>query len=115
MKTEEVTIATITWARNAEDERLLRDSLRSLTALGAAVVVADGGSSDGFLEDLQRLPKTKAFRAERPGVVAQSQASLKAALTHGTKFLLWRPDKKPEACTFDQVVRKAVPLAQLGL
>jgi len=34
---------------------------------------------------------------------------------HGTKFLRWRPDKKPEACTFDQVSRKAVPLAQLGL
>jgi ATP-dependent DNA ligase len=22
---------------------------------------------------------------------------------HGTKFLRWRPDKKPEQCTFDQV------------
>jgi ATP-dependent DNA ligase len=22
---------------------------------------------------------------------------------HGTKFLRWRPDKKPQACTFDQV------------
>jgi len=26
---------------------------------------------------------------------------------HGTKFLRWRPDKKPEACTFSQV-RRAV-------
>jgi ATP-dependent DNA ligase len=25
---------------------------------------------------------------------------------HGTKFLRWRPDKKPEACTFAQVRRK---------
>ena len=25
---------------------------------------------------------------------------------HGTKFLRWRPDKKPKACTFDQVKRK---------
>jgi len=36
---------------------------------------------------------------------------------HGTKFLRWRPDKKPEACTFDQVrPRAAGPLlAHLGV
>jgi ATP-dependent DNA ligase len=34
---------------------------------------------------------------------------------HGTKFLRWRPDKKPEACTFDQVQPKAVSLEKLGL
>jgi ATP-dependent DNA ligase len=34
---------------------------------------------------------------------------------HGTKFLRWRPDKKPEACTFDQVQPKAVSLKRLGL
>jgi len=26
---------------------------------------------------------------------------------HGTKFLRWRPEKKPKACTFEQVERKA--------
>jgi ATP-dependent DNA ligase len=26
---------------------------------------------------------------------------------HGTKFLRWRPDKKPKQCTFDQVLPKA--------
>jgi ATP-dependent DNA ligase len=32
---------------------------------------------------------------------------------HGTKFLRWRPDKKPEACTFDQVrPRAAGPLLE---
>jgi ATP-dependent DNA ligase len=25
---------------------------------------------------------------------------------HGTKFLRWRPDKEPKACTFDQVIPK---------
>jgi ATP-dependent DNA ligase len=28
---------------------------------------------------------------------------------HGTKFLRWRPDKKPEACTFDQVRARKAP------
>jgi ATP-dependent DNA ligase len=36
---------------------------------------------------------------------------------HGTKFMRWRPDKKPEQCTFDQVrppsIRRA--LVELGL
>jgi ATP-dependent DNA ligase len=34
---------------------------------------------------------------------------------HGTKFLRWRPEKRPEQCTFDQVWAKPVTLAKLGL
>jgi ATP-dependent DNA ligase len=30
-----------------------------------------------------------------------------ARFRHGTKFLRWRPDKKPELCTVDQVKRRA--------
>src|SRR5688500_11797823 len=35
---------------------------------------------------------------------------------HGTKFLRWRPNKKPEACTMDQVKGGgvSVKLLQLG-
>jgi ATP-dependent DNA ligase len=28
---------------------------------------------------------------------------------HGTKFLRWRPDKRPQQCTFDQLTREARP------
>jgi ATP-dependent DNA ligase len=34
---------------------------------------------------------------------------------HGTKFLRWRPEKRPDQCTFDQVRPRAVPLSKLGL
>ncbi|HSG40172.1 MAG TPA: ATP-dependent DNA ligase [Thermoanaerobaculia bacterium] len=34
---------------------------------------------------------------------------------HGTKFLRWRPEKKPEQCTFEQVRGKSVALEKLGL
>ncbi len=34
---------------------------------------------------------------------------------HGTRFLRWRPDKAPEACTFDQLQRRTAPLAALPL
>jgi ATP-dependent DNA ligase len=32
---------------------------------------------------------------------------------HGTKFLRWRPDKKPKQCTFEQVQRKGGPVGDL--
>ena len=34
---------------------------------------------------------------------------------HGTKFLRWRPEKRPRQCTFEQVRSQAVSLAKLGL
>jgi ATP-dependent DNA ligase len=35
---------------------------------------------------------------------------------HGTKFLRWRPDKRPAACTFDQIRATAAgALARLGV
>jgi ATP-dependent DNA ligase len=34
---------------------------------------------------------------------------------HGTKFLRWRPEKRPDQCTFEQVRSRAVPLSKLGL
>lgn len=32
---------------------------------------------------------------------------------HGTKFLRWRPDKKPKQCTFEQVQQKGGPIGDL--
>jgi ATP-dependent DNA ligase len=34
---------------------------------------------------------------------------------HGTRFLRWRPEKRPEQCTFEQVRARTVTLAKLGL
>jgi ATP-dependent DNA ligase len=34
---------------------------------------------------------------------------------HGTKFLRWRPEKRPDQCTFEQVRPRPVPLSKLGL
>ncbi len=34
---------------------------------------------------------------------------------HGTKFLRWRPEKKPRQCTFEQVQPRGVPVEELGL
>ena len=95
MQVEDITVATITWVRNPEDERVLLEALRSLAALESQLFIADGGSSDEYFRDLQRLPNTRAFRAERPGIVAQTRESLKTALKDGTKFLLYtEPDKR---------------------
>jgi ATP-dependent DNA ligase len=34
---------------------------------------------------------------------------------HGTRFLRWRPEKRPEQCTFEQVRPRPVALSRLGL
>jgi ATP-dependent DNA ligase len=34
---------------------------------------------------------------------------------HGTKFLRWRPEKRPDQCTFEQVRSRPVALSRLGL
>jgi hypothetical protein len=71
---DSLAIATITWARDPDEERLLRAALRRLCAYGRpiATVVAPEGA----------------------GLVAQTRASLKAALELSGAFLLYtEPDK----------------------
>jgi ATP-dependent DNA ligase len=34
---------------------------------------------------------------------------------HGTRFLRWRPEKRPEQCTFEQVRSRSMSLSSLGL
>jgi ATP-dependent DNA ligase len=33
---------------------------------------------------------------------------------HGTKFLRWRPDKKPRDCTIDQLIPEERPVALMA-
>jgi hypothetical protein len=95
MRIDQLSIATMSLARSPEEERVLSASLRSLTRLGAPVVVTDGGSSQQFQDFLRALPNVTVLQAARPGVVAQTRLSLQAALQHKTTFVLYtEPDKR---------------------
>ena len=56
MNSRDVAIATITWVRSGDEERLLRRSLELLAAIGVRVAVADAGTSAAFTAFLRRFP-----------------------------------------------------------
>ena len=96
MKCSEVAVATMTWARDAAEERLLRESLPLLSDLGVPVFVADGGSGAGLLEFIRGLPNFQLTEAGAPGVWRQARASIGAAAeVPSVKFVLYtEPDKR---------------------
>jgi len=95
MNTDRICIATITWARNKEEEKTLRSSLQQLALHNLPVFVTDGGSEASFVQFLQELPNVQVLKADRKGVHAQAENSLQAAYKTGAPFLLYtEPDKE---------------------
>jgi hypothetical protein len=96
MDCSEVAVATMTWARDAAEERLLRESLPALAALGAPVFVADGGSGGPLLDFLRGLPHFRVLEAGTPGVWRQARTSIRAAADEAdAEFILYtEPDKR---------------------
>lgn len=92
----EVAVATMTWARDAAEGRLLRESLPVLASLGAPVFVTDGGSGGPFLDFLRGLPHFRVFEAGAPGVWPQARTSIEAAAeAFDARFILYtEPDKR---------------------
>ena len=58
MKKNEIAIATITRVRDAEEDILLREAMRSLSKQDIPVVVVDRGSSQDFISFLKSLPNS---------------------------------------------------------
>jgi hypothetical protein len=84
----------MTWARDAAEERRLRESLRVLADLGAPVFVTDGGSGSSLLEFLRGLPHFRVSEAGAPGVWRQARTSIRAAAAAATFILYTEPDKR---------------------
>ena len=94
METSDIAVATLSWARDSSEERLLRESLTVLAALDVPVYVADGGSGEQFVEFLRGLPRFELSGASAPGVWPQVRSSLRAAHESGARFILYtEPDK----------------------
>jgi hypothetical protein len=94
MNKPDVSIATMTWARSAGEERLLRESLPSLAGLGVPVFATDGGSGEGFLGFMRRLPNFHLVESEGTGPWPQVRRSLRAAQESGAGFIFYtEPDK----------------------
>ena len=94
MNPSDIAVATITRIRGRDEERTVRQSLRTLVATGIPVSVSDGGSPKRFLDWLRRLPSVTLAR--RGGsLVRQVRASVAAAHKTGRPFILYtEPDKR---------------------
>ena len=92
---QKVAIATITWARDQEEESLLRNSLPYLAAAGLPVFITDGGSGSSFISFLKSFPQFTVLTTAAKGVWAQAGNSVRKAADHGADFILYtEPDKK---------------------
>jgi hypothetical protein len=87
----DVSVATISWARNDGEEKVLEISLRKLAELGLPVYIADGGSSQKFLQFLHSFSNFTVLHAR--GLWPQAKASITSAVNE-TKFVFYtEPDK----------------------
>lgn len=94
MNKKELSIATITLARDEKEEQLLQNSLQELAKFDITVYITDGGSGAGFLEFLRSFSQFKIFEAKVKGVWDQARNSLSEAYEAGAKFIFYtEPDK----------------------
>jgi len=95
MRSDLVSVATITWARTADEEALLRRSLERLADTGLPVSIADAGTNASFTEFLHSCHGFVVTVPHERTLVAQVAASLNAAAKFDTPFLLYtEPDKE---------------------
>lgn len=94
MNANNLSIATISWARNEAEEGLLITSLEALAALDLPVYITDGGSTATFLSFIQSIPHFTLLQPEGKGLYAQAKTSLLAAQNSGSPFIFYtEPDK----------------------
>jgi hypothetical protein len=95
METRSLSIATMTWVRSPDEERLLRRSLTRLSDNGLPVAIADSGTNEAFGAFLRSLPGVRVTEPSAPGLVAQVQASVALAVSFETAYTLYlEPDKE---------------------
>ncbi len=94
MNTTNLSIATMTWARDDKEEQLLHESLSALSKLNIPVFITDGGSNHQFIDYIKSFPHFTLLEPESKGVWPQVQTSLRAAYNSGADFVIYsEPDK----------------------
>ncbi|MEJ7768748.1 MAG: hypothetical protein WKF89_13100 [Chitinophagaceae bacterium] len=94
MNKELLSIATITWARTASEDKLLRTSLQELAKLQIPVFICDGGSGKAFTDFLNNFPHFTLLPRKAAGVWWQVKISIQAAYESGSAYILYtEPDK----------------------
>jgi hypothetical protein len=90
----DLTIFTVTWARDTAEEALLARALEPLVALGHPIIAADRTNTPSFTTTLTRLG-IRVASPSAPNLVAQVQAAAAAAAAFDARYLLYtEPDKE---------------------
>jgi hypothetical protein len=92
-KMNDVSVATISWARNEQEEKVLESSLRYLADSRLPVYITDGGSSPRFLQFLHGFSNFTVLHAK--GLWPQAKASIMCA-AEKTEFVLYTEPDKPD-------------------
>jgi hypothetical protein len=93
MNKKDIAIATMCWARNDDEEKLLKASLFELNRLNIPVFITDGGSGIQFLEFIKSLSNFILLEPAK-GVWLQTRSSLNKAYDAGLPFIFYtEPDK----------------------
>jgi hypothetical protein len=108
----DVCVATITLARDAAEEQLIRRGLNALSAAALPIVIADGGSGDAFLSFARSLPQTTIVNPTERGLVPQVNASLGGTLRLLPRFILYAESDKQ--MFFEQKLARFLLEAPLG-
>ncbi len=89
-----VSISTITWARDKQEEAVLRESLSALANLNMPVTVSDGGSGEDFVKFLNSFPHFTVSQPQQQGLLEQVKDSLSSADRLGSPYIFYtEPDK----------------------
>jgi hypothetical protein len=117
MSSKHLAIATISWVRNVEEEKLLTASLAKLASYHIPVFISDGGSTASFLNFLQSIPHFNLLQFEGKGVYAQAQTSLLAAYNSGSQFIFYtEPDKESFFQSgLNKLLEEIIPDEKLGI
>ena len=94
MDTASISVATVTWARDDGEARLIADALSALAAIGMPLAISDGGSPPPVVAALAALPGAEMVLARQRGLVPQVQASIAAAADRARPFILYTESDK---------------------
>jgi len=94
MEKPKIAVATIIWARDPQEEIVIKKSMELLTSQGIDVIAADGGSAPEFLMHLSSFANLSLEKFNSPGIFTQTLWSLKTASEYKPEYILYTESDK---------------------
>ena len=89
-----ISVATITWARDPEEAPLIVEAVTVLAGAGMPVAISDGGSPPQVLAALAAIPRVSMVPPIERGLLSQVQVSVAAAAAQARPFIFYTESDK---------------------